>query len=136
MAEHDMRRKLIQVLKPLHAVPIENRAWPGTPDINYAEGWIECKWLRAWPKKADTSVKLDHPLLDEQRVWLRQRCCRGGKAWVMLQCKREWFLFWGETAAFQIGIATREMLMHHAMKYWPNGLNERELLEVLSGPKV
>jgi hypothetical protein len=135
MSEADMRRTLIGSLRALDAVPVENRVGPGTPDINYIGGWMELKWLRSWPKQPKTPVKLDHPLLPEQRAWLARRCRRGGQVWLMLQCRREWLLFWGETAAVIIGNVNKSDLLHHVTRYWPNGLNEQELIEVLRGPQ-
>ena len=136
MSEHDMRGKLIEVLRPLDAVSVENRCGPGTPDVNYIGGWMELKWLRAWPKRPETPVKLDHDLEPQQRAWLRRRRNRGGAAWVMLQCRREWLLWYGEVAAEIIGTATREELIARCHRYWPNGLNGDELIGVLRGPEI
>jgi len=134
MSESDMRGKVIEVLRPLDAISVENRyVGPGTPDVNYIEGWIELKWLRAWPKRPGTPVKLDHDLEPQQRAWLRRRRRRGGAAWVMLQCRKEWLLWHGEVAAEIIGTATREELIARCHRYWPNGLNGDELIGVLRG---
>ena len=54
-----MRGRLTKALRSLHAVAVENPVHPGTPDINYSEGWIEAKWLRAWPRKPETVVTVD-----------------------------------------------------------------------------
>ena len=136
MSEHDMRGKIIEVLRPLDAVSVENRCGPGTPDVNYIGGWMELKWLREWPKRPETPVKLDHDLEPQQRAWLRRRRNRGGAAWVMLQCRREWLLWHGEIAAEIIGTATREELIARCHRYWPNGLNGDELIGVLRGPEI
>jgi hypothetical protein len=131
MSEQGMRQTLIEALRPLDGVSVENPACPGTPDINYVEGWIECKWLRSWPKKADTPVRLEHPLKDNQRAWLRRRRIHKGRVWVLLQCKREWFLFYGEVAAEHLGYVCRAKLFLVAYKYWSHGLNTDELIEAL-----
>jgi hypothetical protein len=136
MAEADMRHRLIDSLRALDAVPVENCVGLGTPDVNYVNGWIELKWLRAWPVHADTIVRLDHPLTPEQGAWLARRWGRGGFAWCMLQCRREWFLFTGDTAKNIVGCTTQQGLIDAAVRYWPNGLNEQELIEVLSGSKI
>ncbi len=133
MAEKDMRKALVKALKPLDAIAVENSVGPGTPDVECIEGWIECKWLRAWPKRPTTPVRLDHELLQDQKVWLRRRIRRGGDAWVMLQCRREWLLFRGNVAADYLGNSTREELYDHAEHIWTTGLDATEIVEALTG---
>jgi hypothetical protein len=133
MSESGMRQTLIQVLRVLDAIAVENPVYPGTPDINYIDGWIECKWTRHWPAKPNTPVRLDHELLPQQRVWLKRRRNRGGRAWVMLQHRQEWLLFDGAVAADHLGMSTRHKLIQLAVMYWPDGLNETELIKVLRG---
>ncbi len=128
MAEKDMRKLLCCKLRKLDAIAVESSARPGTPDINFIGGWIECKWLRQWPKRAKTPVTLDHPLLTGQKVWIRRRNRRGGNAWVMLQCHREWLLFKGLAACNILGTSTREELYDYAYHIWSTGLNVEELI--------
>lgn len=131
MAEHDMRTNLCNRLKKLDAIAVENPARPGTPDINYIGGWIECKWLRAWPKRVGTVVKLDHPITSNQKVWIKRRNRRDGRAWVMLQCGREWLLFKGDVACEYLGMLTRAELYSRAYAVWKNGLCTDELIAIL-----
>lgn len=131
-----MRQRLVGMLRPLDAVSIENSVGPGTPDINYIGGWIECKWLRSWPKRAETLVRLDHELMPSQKVWLQRRCSRGGVVWVMLQCRREWLLLESLTAVQLLGKATRKELCAAAYHHWNDGLNANELIELLNDSKL
>ncbi len=131
MAESDMRKNLCRKLEKLDAVSVENPAGPGTPDVNYIGGWIECKWLRAWPKRVGTVVKLDHPLLISQKVWIKRRIRRGGRAWVMLQRGREWLLFGGLGACDFLGSSTRAELYSHAFAHWEQGLDADELITII-----
>lgn len=131
MSESNMRTKLIGALRLLDAISVENPAGPGTPDVNFIGGWLECKWLRAWPKRPETPVRLDHPLLPQQKAWLRRRIRRGGSAWVMLQCGREWFLFDGNTASDILGEATQEELRKRAFHIF-NTLDDCELTQILA----
>ena len=71
MSESSMRQRLVAALKPLDAVPIENRLRAGTPDVNYIGGWMELKWLRSWPVR-DGVISLPH-YTNGQRLWLRRR---------------------------------------------------------------
>lgn len=131
MSESGMRKNLVDRLKPLDATAVENMVGPGTPDVNFIGGWIECKWLRAWPKRPSTPVKLTHPLLPTQKVWIRRRNRRGGRAWVMLQCGREWLLFRGDVACDFLGTSTRGELYRHAFRAWENGLKTDELIDII-----
>ena len=131
MSESNMRKNLCNQLKKLDAVAVENRAGPGTPDVNFIGGHIECKWLRAWPKRAGTVVKLDHPLLPSQKVWIKRRNRRGGRAWVMLQRGYEWLLFKGEVACDFLGTSTQAELYNQAYRVWYRGLDADELIAII-----
>ena len=69
MSESNMRGQVCDVLRSLDAISVENPAYPGTPDVNFVEGWVELKWIRAWPAREKTVVKIDH-YTQQQRVWL------------------------------------------------------------------
>lgn len=127
-----MRQRLVKGLKPLHAIAVENTVGSGTPDINYVGGWIECKWLRRWPKRESTIVKLVHDFTREQRLWATSRWACGGASWLMLQCNREWLLFTGVAGAKRIGSCTRLELIKYTHSYWGEGLKDDELRRILS----
>lgn len=135
MSESNMRKNLCNQLKKLDAQAVENRVGPGTPDVSYIGGWIECKWLRAWPKRPGTVVKLDHPLLKSQKVWIRRRARRGGNVYVLLQRGREWLLFYGRIACEYLGLSTRADLYTYACRVWKDGLDVDELMTFLENHK-
>lgn len=130
MSESGQRGRVIRALKPLHAIPVENPIGPGTPDVNYIEGWIELKWLRRWPARAETVVALPHFTLGQRR-WLRNRHRDGGAAWLLLQCQSEWLLFHGLDAHDYVGKLTRAELYICAQVWWSKGLKDKELVECL-----
>ena len=132
MSEAGMRGRLTNALRSLHAIAVENPIHPGTPDINYSEGWIEAKWLRAWPRRPETVVTVDH-FTKQQKLWLRQRSRAGGAAWLILQCRTEWLVFDGNTAAEILGQVPRAELEARALVIW-HKLNEKELLKWISNP--
>lgn len=87
----------------------EDKLQPGISDVSYVDGgtsgWIELKYLKAFPKRATTVVKLPH-YTPEQRLFLRRKGRNGGNAWLLVQVDREMFLFdW--RAAWFVG---REMV--------------------------
>lgn len=104
-----MKPTVIKVLKRFDALAVENSVHVGTPDVNYIEGWLELKWLRSWPVKADTIVRLEH-YTPQQRVWLMRRWVNGGKAHLLLQCRSVWLLFNGDVAAEHVGRVSRSEL--------------------------
>lgn len=127
MAESDQRSTVVKALKKLDAVAVENPAYPGTPDVNYVEGWIELKWLRRWPERQDTIVRIDH-YTNQQKIFAVRRRRAGGNCWLLLQVRNQWLLFDGAVAAIRLNKSTAKEL-HDAAEYvWPDGLNKEELL--------
>jgi len=126
-----MRGKVIRALKPLHAIAVENPALPGTPDVNYVEGWLELKWIRAWPKRASSVVQIDH-YSPQQRIWHIKRRVAGGSAWFLLQCGGEWLLLDGAVAALHVNAVTHAELIGLCHLYCSGGLKVKELIECIS----
>lgn len=92
------------------ATSVENPAYPGTPDIQFIDGWIECKYLEDWPARSETTVRIEH-FTPQQRVWLLRRwtVCKKlgvehGVGWLLLYVAKtkEHLLFDGETAALHV----------------------------------
>lgn len=108
--EQQQRQLVVKALTKAgqDATSVENPAYPGTPDIQFIDGWIECKYLEDWPKRAETTVRIEH-FTQQQRVWLMRRsyaCSKltdkmHGLAWLVLYVARtkDWLVFDGETAA-------------------------------------
>jgi hypothetical protein len=128
-----MRGRVVEALRALNAVPVENPVLPGTPDVNFVEGWLELKWLRAWPKSEGTVVRVEH-FTPQQRIFHLRRRMAGGRSDVLIQCRREWILLDGSVAIFVIGQATRQQLHDAAVRSWSNGLDRKELVECVSRP--
>lgn len=129
MSESAQRAAVLKALRPLHAVPVENPALPGTPDVNYIDGWIELKQLPRWPTSGNI-VKVRH-FTPQQRLFLRLRRAKNGKAWVLLRVKLEWLLFDGAVAAEKLGNVTKQELRELAVMRWAKGLDGKELLAFL-----
>jgi hypothetical protein len=134
MSESGMRGNVIKNLKELDAVAIENPVYPGTPDVNYVDGWIELKWLRRWPVKVESVVQLDH-YSPQQRLWIRRRSLARGRCFLLLQCKKEWLLF-KHPETMEVGKLTKSQLIEKSVRYWTQGMTKQmvqELKEVLNG---
>jgi hypothetical protein len=129
MLESDMRQQVVAMLRSLHAFAVENGGChPGTPDVNHRDGWIECKATEYWPAKAETPVRLDHPVTNQQKIWLRLRFRAGGPAHVLLTVDGEWLLFEGVVAAEHLGTATRAELYDLCLEHWTGTPTAEELL--------
>lgn len=121
-----MRARVVRALRPLDAIPVENGALPGTPDVEFVGGWIELKTEDRWPPRGGP-LRLKR-FTAEQRLWLRRRNRRGGHAWVLLRVSKEWLLFTGATAARILGHADRSELLAHAMRHWKSAPSHADLL--------
>lgn len=125
MSERSQRTLVVKALnaRGQNAIPVENPAFPGTPDVNYIGGWIELKWIEEWPKRNDTVVRIDH-YTPQQRVFAIRRRLAGGTCWLLLQCRREWLLFDSAVAATHINGSTRTELTEVAEHVSFEGLKE------------
>ncbi|MBB76566.1 MAG: hypothetical protein CMJ75_18835 [Planctomycetaceae bacterium] len=113
MSESDLRRRVIVAMRKYDAVAVENPAGPGTPDVNYVEGWVELKWMRRWPES--DIVRIDH-FTQQQRVWLKKRHHRDGNVWLLLQVGNDYLFFDGKTAAEYVGKVSRAELYEKAFE--------------------
>lgn len=121
----------MRALSPLDAMAVENPVHPGTPDVNFSVGWIELKWLRRWPSRDTTKVRVES-FTKQQRIWLRRRYRLSYNAWFMLQVQREWLLLTGRDAADYVDGLTRRGLYRVCRARWTEGLNEEELRRCLT----
>lgn len=110
--EQQQRQLLVKALNRAgqDATSVENPACPGTPDIQFINGWIECKYLEDWPAHPETTVRIEH-FTSQQRCWLLRRwvACKKlgtehGVGWLILYVAKtkEHLLFDGETAAYRV----------------------------------
>ena len=131
MSERHMRSRVLKWLRPLNGVPVENPAQPGTPDINYVEGWLELKQLHSWPRDPLGIVRVPH-FTPQQRNWLKLRRLKGGRAFLLLQVKEEWLLLDGEVASTELGRTSKGGLLLCSIKYWQKGPRAEELRAILA----
>lgn len=128
-----MRSRICRILKPLHAIAVEKPIHPGTPDVNFAEGWLELKELDCWPRNPNDVVKIPH-FTTQQRLFLTMRNKAGGFADVLLKVKQDWFLLWGIQSADHLGVDwTRQDIEKEALMTWKGKLDEKGFLDVITG---
>jgi hypothetical protein len=131
LSEKDFSREFVLLTKKLHPVRIENALTTlGLPDLNISTGWIELKWHKTWPAKESTPLRLPH-YTDEQRNWLMKRWNAGGKAWLALKVRSEWFNC-EAPAAQRVGHLTHQELIETATAYFPVKPTSEQLCEVFT----
>jgi len=133
MSESSQRGLVTKALRALHAVAVENPAFPGTPDVNYVEGWIELKELDRWPKNADESPVLVEHYTPQQRRWQVERRIAHGTCWFVLKVGQEWLLYDAAIAALHVGLVPRPELRKLAAHQF-NRFDNQEFLECISQP--
>ncbi len=102
--------KLIQhALRDLDPRRVENVVDPGTPDICYVGGWVESKYMTAWPLRADRPVRVLHYRPD-QRAWHTRHCQAGGVCHVVIQIATDVLVFNAQWAARHLGNMDRDNL--------------------------
>lgn len=130
MSEMRFRQTVVRELKQLDAISVENPVYPGTPDVNFINGWAELKWARDWPVRKDTLFSIPH-YTPQQRVWLLRRWKRGGYSCLILKVGREVLLFRGDVAAELVGRGTQAQHYEAAACVWHKGWRTGELLKWL-----
>ncbi len=129
MSETTLRRAVINMLKPLHGVSVENPAYAGFPDVEYIGGLIELKVVDRWPPR-NGIIRVEH-FTPQQRVFLRTRWRLGGRCAVLLRVKREWLLFDGDTGANMVGRANKYELLYSAAHHWKQKPSSEEFRKCL-----
>lgn len=97
-----------------HFDRIENMVGSGMPDVTYcvrgAEGFIELKQIKEWPKRPETVVAIEH-YTSQQRIWARQRIAAGGRVWLMLEVVRPrptYLVFSSDWSRIHLGVSATE----------------------------
>ena len=107
----------------------------GIPDLSYSHGgvhgWIELKWLEAWPKREATIVKIDH-YTKEQKHFLLTRGRAGGRCWLLLRVgRKDHFLFDHESAQF-VGQEAQQGLFALESAHWNSSIDFEQLTRILT----
>jgi hypothetical protein len=131
MNEAQFRVKVVGLLRPWHAIAVENRVCAGTPDVNFSKGWIELKVLSAYGQPSKPVVI--HHFTPQQRVWLMKRSRAGEKTFLFLHvvAQNEFILLDGYAAALHLNKLTRCQLHEKALGVW-NKFAKEEIIRCLT----
>ena len=130
MSEKALRKRVCKMLRHHHAVPVENRVGPGTPDVNCTLGWIELKKMRRWPINAEDSFVLIHHYTAQQRQWHRLRAAAGERTFLLLQVGPQWLLFTGPALQL-VGAMTKGRMLRDAHRAWDSAPSAADLVSAL-----
>ncbi len=118
------QRHVRPALKGTDAMRVENPLLPGTPDVECILGWVELKVAPKWPG-GNAPLKLKH-FTPQQRVWLKRRYQKNGRAWVLLHVQGDFLLLTGDAASRVLGKSGRDDLIAAASQHWTGGLPAAE----------
>lgn len=107
----------------------------GVPDVSYtikgASGWVELKYLPKTPPEQHTAT-IRH-FTKEQRNWLVDCGRNGGRAWLLLQLGKSYYLYnWRQVHLFNV--AAWQDVLPLATGAWHGRCNWGELVGLLVGP--
>ena len=117
-----------------YATRIETYTENGVPDVTFTvdgfHGWIELKYLKEFPKRETTIVKIPH-YTDLQRYFLSTRGKAAGHCYLLIKVNREYFLFDYEQAQ-SVGVSfTKKDFVENSKFYWKNKIDFEELRKAL-----
>lgn len=133
MSEKKFRHKIIQMLKPLRAFPVENPMHDGTPDVHCLAGWIELKVANS-PTRHTTRVAIG--LRPAQKIWMRGWRLQNGRVWTLLLIdERHVLLHDGHWSAQNFDLVDYPTLSANALYGWlDQPLRADSLIEQLLKP--
>ena len=111
------------------ATRIESSSGNGVPDVDFGlpgkHGKIELKYIKEWPVREFTKVKL--PLRPEQKLWINQRGKLSGDVWVLIRIENSFFLLKWQ----QVGSACEGWTKHEwhcrAHECWAEKIDFKQL---------
>lgn len=135
-------RTLREKFAPFGRLTPTTRAGKDIPDCAYTlampgqerstSGWIELKWARVFPARLTTKVELSHPLTLGQVLWIEEEVAARGRAFVLLQVARAFFLFDAVGARKLYGGLTGEEMHGFSVARKAVGFPTRTILEELT----
>lgn len=116
-----------------HATRIESSSGNGVPDVSFGipgtNGWMELKYIKEWPVRDTTKVKL--PLRPEQKHWIKVRGCLSGNVWVLIRIENNFFLLdWGQAVEACDGWRFKDYV-ENSTANWVNRVDFDELAAYL-----
>ena len=107
----------------------EDKISLGIPDVSFGicssnfekiNGWIELKYVKEYPKRETTPVKLPH-FTPFQRNWLKKRQRYGGNCWLLFGVHDDNFIFEGNQTDGVGKTYTKKHLYANCFGYYKRG---------------
>lgn len=115
---------------------IESSVGNGIPDVLFCIPqkflWIELKYVKEWPKRNTTKVKL--PLRPEQVIWINSRGNLSGLVFVLIKIENDFFLIkHNEINELYANGSTKDEwinLFKNRQRYWSRRIDFSQLMEM------
>lgn len=116
------------------AFRIESCAGNGVPDVCFAMpgffGFIELKYIKEWPVRPSTLVKL--PLRPEQVLWIKRYGSCVGKVWAFIRIEDDFFLLTWEQALEACQGWAKEYWLRYSLRRWHGRVDFTEISQDLN----
>lgn len=115
---------------------IESSVGNGIPDVLFCIPqkflWIELKYVKEWPKRNSTKVKL--PLRPEQVIWINSRGNLSGLVFVLIKIENDFFLIkHNEINELYANGSTKDEWIDtfkNRKRYWSRRIDFSQLMEM------
>lgn len=134
MTEAKFRAKVVKLLAPLLAFPVENYVADGAPDICCTAGWLELK-IAGEPRANGVIPVRVRPA---QKLWLRAWRAAGQPAWTLTAYHNAgahwiWLLHDATWSCDNLGMVDLETLTKASVWWWVVEPSSAELIMRLIG---
>jgi penicillin-binding protein-related factor A (putative recombinase) len=108
----------------------------GISDVLYSlegsRGLIELKYIKEWPKRKTTTVKIKH-FTKEQKLFLYKHGRESGLCFLFLRVGKKDFLLFDHLQAQNLGKLTKDQMIKKSLAYWKKSIDFTELRFLLRG---
>lgn len=126
-----------------HAQRHEDKYSKGIPDVSFgigrkADGWVELKYLPAWPSGSRPwDFSFDH-FTAEQRNWLEMRLRHGtGRVFMLCGFGPQGAAIWNwARLRDKLGLVAFDEILRASNAQWQHGIDYEELTNVLANNRI
>ncbi len=118
-----MRAKVQHIESPYTALGIPDTFFSMS---NKVAGWIEFKFMKSFPKRKTTVIKLTN-VTKEQKLWILVHGRLNRRTFLFLKVGKDEYLLYDCYSTQKIGNLTADGMLRYALAYWHGRVNFEEL---------